>query len=54
MDKLQRSLICKEEYILLKALVLANSDARVDEASALKHLRDSIVSSLMDCVAVIR
>ncbi|KAK9497498.1 hypothetical protein O3M35_004204 [Rhynocoris fuscipes] len=54
MDKLQRSLICREEYILLKALVLANSDVRVDEATALKQFRDSIVSSLMDCVAVIR
>ncbi|BES90762.1 Estrogen-related receptor [Nesidiocoris tenuis] len=46
--------IRKEEYILLKALVLANSDVRLDEALALKQFRESIVSALTDCVAIIR
>ncbi|KAF6216280.1 hypothetical protein GE061_000620 [Apolygus lucorum] len=53
-DRLQNCSICKEEYILLKALVLANSDVRLDEALALKQFRESIVSALMDCVAIMR
>uniref|UniRef100_A0A0A9YA46 Steroid hormone receptor ERR2 n=1 Tax=Lygus hesperus TaxID=30085 RepID=A0A0A9YA46_LYGHE len=53
-DRLQNCSICKEEYILLKALVLANSDVRLDEALALKQFRESIVSALMDCVGIMR
>ncbi|KAL1110214.1 hypothetical protein AAG570_008291 [Ranatra chinensis] len=54
LEKLQRTLVCKEEYVLLKALVLANSDVKLDEAAALKSFRDSIVFALTDCVSVTR
>ncbi len=53
-DKLHKLSIAKEEYFLLKALVLANSDVRLEDASALKKFRDSILSALCDCVYVIR
>ncbi|XP_065221645.1 steroid hormone receptor ERR1 isoform X1 [Planococcus citri] len=53
-DKLNKLSIAKEEYFLLKALVLANSDVRLEDASALKKFRDSILAALCDCVYVIR
>lgn len=39
---------------MLKALILANSDAKSDEPQALYRFRDSILNSLSDCVAAIR
>lgn len=53
-DRLERVSIAKEEYYLIKALVLANSDVRLDEYSALKKFRESILTALIDCVSVIR
>ncbi len=53
-ERFERLGVRKEEYILLKALVLANCDARVDEANAIFRLRDSLLASLHNCVAVIR
>ena len=53
-DKLNKLSIAKEEYFLLKALVLANSDVRLEDASALKKFRDNILTALCDCVYVIR
>lgn len=53
-ERLERLSIAKEEYYIMKALVLANSDVRMDEFVSLKKFRDSILSALSDCVAVIR
>nr|ASL70079.1 estrogen-related receptor [Laodelphax striatellus] len=53
-ERLERLSIAKEEYFLLKALVLANSDVRLDDFSSLKKFRDSILSALTDCVTIIR
>ncbi|XP_046402554.1 steroid hormone receptor ERR1-like isoform X1 [Ischnura elegans] len=53
-ERLERLGVVKEEYFIMKALVLANSDVKVDEFASLKKLRDSIMSALSDCVAVIR
>ncbi|XP_049816227.1 steroid hormone receptor ERR1-like isoform X2 [Schistocerca nitens] len=53
-ERLQAVSVSKEEYYLLKALVLANSDVHMDDAVSLKRFRDSILSALSDCVAVIR
>ncbi|XP_022197677.1 steroid hormone receptor ERR2 isoform X2 [Nilaparvata lugens] len=53
-ERLERLSIAKEEYFLLKALVLANSDVRLDDFSSLKKFRDSILSALTDCVTFIR
>ena len=53
-ERLERLSIAKEEYYIMKALILANSDVRMDEFASLKKFRDSILSALSDCVAVIR
>lgn len=54
MERLQRCLISRDEFILLKALVLANSDVQLDEAIPLKQFRDSIINALIECVTMIR
>lgn len=53
-ERLERLSIAKEEYFLLKALVLANSDVRLDQFNVLKKFRDTILSALADCVLVVR
>jgi hypothetical protein len=54
LSRFGRLSLAKEEYLLLKALVLVNSDVNVDEYIPLKQLRDNILSSLTDCVTVLR
>lgn len=53
-ERLERLSICKEEYFLLKALVLANSDVRLDDYHALKKFRESILGALSDAVGILR
>ncbi|XP_068893565.1 steroid hormone receptor ERR2 isoform X3 [Tenebrio molitor] len=53
-ERLDNLSILKEEYYLLKALVLANSDVRLDESHSLKKFRDSILSALSDTVGILR
>ncbi|XP_076656919.1 estrogen-related receptor isoform X7 [Halictus rubicundus] len=53
-ERLQRLGLTREEYYMLKALILANSDARSDEPQALYRFRDAILNSLSDCVAAVR
>ncbi|XP_011352616.1 steroid hormone receptor ERR1 isoform X4 [Ooceraea biroi] len=53
-ERIQRLGLTREEYYVLKALILANSDARSDEPQALYRFRDSILNSLSDCVAAVR
>ncbi|KAK4885082.1 hypothetical protein RN001_001353 [Aquatica leii] len=53
-ERLDNLSILKEEYYLLKALVLANSDVRLDEYHSLKKFRDSILVALTDTVAILR
>ncbi|XP_018328922.1 steroid hormone receptor ERR1 isoform X2 [Agrilus planipennis] len=53
-ERIDNLSILKEEYYLMKALVLANSDARLDEYHSLKKFRDSIVISLIDAVGILR
>ncbi|XP_075222926.1 estrogen-related receptor isoform X2 [Lycorma delicatula] len=53
-ERLDRLSIAKEEYYLIKALVLANSDARLEVFGSLKKFRDSILAALTDCVSVLR
>ncbi|XP_050425553.1 estrogen receptor [Adelges cooleyi] len=51
-EKLQQLKVQKEEYYLLKALVLSNSDAiRVDDQGKLKKFRDAIIQSLTDLLS---
>lgn len=53
-ERIQRLGLTREEYYILKALILANSDVRLDEPQALYRFRDSILYSLSDCVAAVR
>lgn len=53
-ERIQRLGLTREEYYMLKALILANSDARSDDPQALYRFRDSILTSLTDCVAAVR
>jgi estrogen-related receptor ERR len=53
-ERLERHGIRKEEYLILKAIIIANCDVRVEEHSALWRLREQLLNSLHDCVAVIR
>ncbi|ODN05709.1 Estrogen-related receptor gamma [Orchesella cincta] len=53
-ERLDRTGILKEEYCLLKALVLVNADTRIEDYQSVKKLRDSITASLSDCVSVLR
>lgn len=53
-ERLHRTACTKEEYYLLKALALANSDAKLEEPMALHKFRDVILNALSDCVSVVR
>ena len=46
--------IRKEEFLLLKALVISNCDVKVEEQQALWAFREAMMNALFDCVAVIR
>ncbi|XP_026478216.1 steroid hormone receptor ERR2-like [Ctenocephalides felis] len=52
-ERLHRTACTKEEYYLLKALALANSDAKLEEPMALHKFRDVILNALSDCVSVV-
>lgn len=53
-ERLDKLSILKEEYYLLKALVLTNSDVKIEEYQSLKKFRDSILASLSDTVGILR
>jgi hypothetical protein len=53
-ERLERAGITKEEFCILKALVLVNADTRVEEQVSVSKLRDSILLALGDCAAVLR
>lgn len=53
-DRLERINIYKEEYLILKALLLTNTDVHMDDASALKKLRETLLAGLIDVVSVLR
>lgn len=46
--------LTREEFYILKALILTNSDVRLDEPQALYRFRETILGSLSDCVAAVR
>ncbi|XP_061384602.1 steroid hormone receptor ERR1 isoform X1 [Danaus plexippus] len=52
--RLERASAQREECYLLKALALANSEARIDEHAALKRFRDAILAALNDAVSALR
>ncbi|XP_072930187.1 steroid hormone receptor ERR1 isoform X2 [Epargyreus clarus] len=52
--RLERAAALREECYLLKALALANSEARIDEHAALRRFRDAILAALNDAVSALR
>jgi len=54
LERTDRLGLRKEECILLKAIIVSNCDVALEEVSALRKLRDDLLVSLQDCVAVIR
>ncbi|PRD31114.1 UNVERIFIED_CONTAM: Esrrg [Trichonephila clavipes] len=46
--------ILREEYLALKALLLANADIQLEEPQSVHKLRDSILNALQNCVTVFR
>lgn len=53
-ERLEQCGINREEFLLLKALVLTNSDVRLQDNQALHRLRQNILQALHDAVAIIR
>lgn len=53
-QRLERVSPRREEYYLLKALILANCDILLDDQSSLRAFRDSILNSLNDVVYLLR
>ncbi|CAK1583318.1 unnamed protein product [Parnassius mnemosyne] len=52
--RLERAGALREECFLLKALALANSEARLDEHAALRRFRDAILAALNDATHALR
>ncbi|KAI1302328.1 Estrogen-related receptor gamma [Halotydeus destructor] len=46
--------LAKEEYLVLKALLLTNVDIQLEDTPSVNKLRDSILTSLQDCIASLR
>lgn len=53
-ERLERLGVLKEEYLLMKALLLINSDVRVDDHEALRKLREANLAALNECVSILR
>lgn len=53
-ERLQRLGLAREEFFVMKALILTNSDAKLDEPHALQRFRESILASLSDCINAVR
>ena len=54
LDRLDYIGFCKEEFLLLKAVVLANSDCSMEDNIATEHLRETLLSSLQDAIQCVR
>jgi len=53
-ERLERLSVTKEEFLILKALVIANSDCPLEEFASIERVREGILSSLHDAVFFIR
>ncbi len=53
-QRLEQLAVTREEYYLLKALVLVNCDVRVESMVQVKKLRETVLSALTDCSIALR
>lgn len=53
-DKFDRLGVRREEFLLLKAILVSNCDVKVEQSAALSALKENLLAALYDCVAVIR
>lgn len=53
-QRLEQLSVSREEYFLLKAIVLINTDVRVESFAHVKRLREVMLSALSDCTNALR
>lgn len=53
-ERLERYGIMREEFCILKALVLVNADMKIEEPVSVCKLRDTILTSLLEASSVLR
>lgn len=53
-QRLEQLSVTREEYYILKALVLINCDVRVESLTQVKKLREQLLSALCDCTSALR
>ena len=53
-ERLDHIGLLKEEYCLLKALVLVNADTKIEDPTSVRKLRETVQSSLCDCIMALR
>nr|CAH0109836.1 unnamed protein product [Daphnia galeata] len=53
-QRLEQLSVTREEYYLLKALVLVNCDVKMESMTHVKKLRETVLAALSDCSAALR
>lgn len=53
-DKLEHIGLCKEEFLILKAIVLANSDCLLEDQTAIDNFKETLLLSFHDAVNSLR
>nr|XP_027197908.1 estrogen-related receptor gamma-like [Dermatophagoides pteronyssinus] len=52
--RLNQLKIAKEEYLLMKAIILTNADIQLENPESVIKLRDTLIQTLQDCVSILR
>ncbi|KAJ6218303.1 hypothetical protein RDWZM_009460 [Blomia tropicalis] len=52
--RLHQIKIAKEEYLLLKAIILSNADISLEGFDRVSKLRETLIHSLQECVSILR
>ncbi|XP_034942584.1 steroid hormone receptor ERR2 isoform X3 [Chelonus insularis] len=53
-ERIQKLDLSREEFFIMKALILTNSDVKLDEPQALYRFRETILNALSDWVTTVR
>ncbi|XP_046919025.2 steroid hormone receptor ERR2 [Dermatophagoides farinae] len=52
--RLNQLKIAKEEYLLMKAIILTNADIQLENQESVSKLRDTLLQTLQECVSILR
>lgn len=52
--RLNQIKIAKEEYLLMKAIILTNADIQLENNESVYRLRDTLIQTLHECVSILR